>query len=463
MFAQISRKNRWSFAAVLSGLCSLFLATMPSLAANWPATPPYISNTGNQFAAQLVTINERDPAGEYEIRYTTDGTTPTASSTLYTTPFNVTSSKTIKAITVETANPTNKSTVTTSYIDVALAYLIGDAGVTIQSGNPAPVSTWADQSGNSTNATASGAARPTLNTVAINDEPGMMFDGSSQYFQLPSGFNTFSGGFSIFMVVKCASFPANAKILDLGKAGSGDNILMQISSSGSNAQLGVFSGTSGTFATSPFALTQNADQYQLLEAIFESGASGTGTFYINGTPGTANTSMNNIASGTRTSNYIGQASATGSYFPGTIAELVFFPNPLSSTSRTSVEAYFLQKYQLLSQVPPDPVFSVDSGTLNGPTPVVIMSRPDVSTHITLDNSTPTAASPVYDGCPIIINYTQSSSNSPANPVKAISIKNGVSSNVVTKNYTLDSGQWPAPSSSDTTAPTINLQLPAPTQ
>lgn len=98
----------------------------------------------------------------------------------------------------------------------------------------------------------------------------------------------------------------------------------------------------------------------------------------------------------------------------------------------------------------DPVFSLPSSTLSKPAQVAISIPFNGETRYTIDGTTPSGSSPLYTK-PFLVSWTQT--------VKAISIVSAVSSNVVSKTYTLDSAKFPAPSAGGTTAPVINLQLP----
>lgn len=51
--------------------------------------------------SQAITITGQDDKAGYTIYYTTDGSTPTASSSVYTAPINVSSTTTVKAITID--------------------------------------------------------------------------------------------------------------------------------------------------------------------------------------------------------------------------------------------------------------------------------------------------------------------------------------------------------------------------
>ena len=77
-------------------LCSL--STEVNVAPTISITPT--STTYGAGTSQAITITGSDKAG-YTIYYTTDGSTPTASSSVYTAPINVSSTTTVKAITID--------------------------------------------------------------------------------------------------------------------------------------------------------------------------------------------------------------------------------------------------------------------------------------------------------------------------------------------------------------------------
>lgn len=259
-------------------------------------------------------------------------------------------------------------------------------------------------------------------------------------------------GATLFVLTKPTALTANARILDIGQAGSGNNVICQIANTGSKGQLSVYSGTSGSDAQSAVAL--GSDVFQVLTGAQAAGSSnGAATFYINAYPGTTNTSMNNIANTSRTNNYIGQASSGGNFYAGKITDILLYTNKLSSIQMNGIIAYLSQRAQISYQTAIAPVFSQSPGTLTAPAQVSIKTEPGAQTFITRDNSTPSSSSQPYNGEPITINYTQT--------IKAISILNGVQSPISTANYVLDSSLWPAPNPADMAAPTINLELPTP--
>src|SRR5262249_24517286 len=154
---------------------------------------------------QSVTITAAPNA---DIRYTTDGTTPTGSSTLYSSPISLTSSTVIKALAVESW--------ATSPVAAAFIQLDGNSDQVVRDGlqlwlktefgvetSSGAVLNWADLSGNSNDASQSSSSlRPTLQTDAVNGQSAIGFNGSSQFLQLPSMFSYFSSGATGIAVVK---------------------------------------------------------------------------------------------------------------------------------------------------------------------------------------------------------------------------------------------------------------------
>jgi hypothetical protein len=92
--AAISENPAWSYPSSIVNAILVSIASTPAV-----ASPPTSDHgTGEYNAHQTVTLSQ---AQGLEIHYTTDGTTPTSSSTLYTAPFAVNVPTTVKAIAVQ--------------------------------------------------------------------------------------------------------------------------------------------------------------------------------------------------------------------------------------------------------------------------------------------------------------------------------------------------------------------------
>jgi hypothetical protein len=449
----LSRQRLFLMSALLVFVLMVGVTLKPAWAIT---TPPTISpSTGvypnTSSVGSPVTITAGMGATIY---YTTNGTTPTTSSTVYTAPFNITASTQVNAIAVISGVP---STVTTAYIDIdpnaaaiyrtnLIMWYTGDFGVSAPGGH---VTQWADLSGNSNNATqVSPSKEPSLISGAINGYAAVGFNGTSSYLSLPSATFTNSGA-TFFIVAKPTTLTANAQILDLGGATVPDN-LMEISENSSDAaQFSIYNSAGTSFTSVAAGTALSNTQFALIDVVEGDINSTTATLFINGSQAAQNASMNSVPAATLTSNFIAQYAGGGNYFPGQIAEMLVYNAPLTQSQRVAVEAYLMQRYQILEQVPTAPVISVAGGSLNGPTQVAIGAQPVSTIYYTLDGSTPTTSSPQYSG-PINVYYSLT--------LKAIAVSNGLGSSVSSQTYTLNTTQWPAPASG---GPSLQVDLTLP--
>jgi hypothetical protein len=99
------------FTSPLSGASVLYLASDPSPSV---VATPEISPDGGVFAGTVIVTFSCDTAGA-TIRYTTDGSDPTSSSTAYATPLILTSQTTVKAKGFKTGSTDSATVATTFY------------------------------------------------------------------------------------------------------------------------------------------------------------------------------------------------------------------------------------------------------------------------------------------------------------------------------------------------------------
>lgn len=445
------RRHFFAIASTGMLIADISLVCLPGCAQVAPA-PPAISIAGDFASPQLVTMTASSGA----IYFTTDGTVPTISSNLYTDQFYVTSSTQLRAVTFSSGG---YSDISAAYAQIdsslpsAKLWLRASSGVSTDSGSLPLVNSWQDISNSGNNAFAAGSGRPLLNDNSLNGFPTISFDGSTQSCSFPSLSlpGNLGYGISLFVVARPRSLEAGSCILNLHDS-TGKTISLEVAASGSYGQLGIYNGTNWTYAQSINPLSEN--HYQLLEAIQTVSPSSTGTFYVNGASGSAS-GMTAVSNVIWNGGALGCANSGGNYFQGDIAEAILFPTALTDSQRQNIEAYLIQKYQLLSLIPSTPIFTLSGGILTEPGQVMVKMQPGVTIRITTDGSDPTETSPIYYGAPIAINYTQT--------LKARSFANGLQSDVAIAVYTLDSTQWPAPSVSDMTQPSVTFQLPVATQ
>jgi hypothetical protein len=222
-------------------------------------------------------------------------------------------------------------------------WLKADAGVTSSSGN---VSAWADQSPAGNNAVqSSSGSQPQIISSAINGEPVMRFNGSSDYFQLGPGFQYMSSGITAFTVFTPTSASNNARIFDLGNGENSDNILLLHYYSQATMQLYDVIGSSVYEAVNGGTeLALNSPQ----EYTAGQDGSSSMSLYRNGTlVGQVTSGVTAYNDVLRNFNYIGKSDwPADAIYQGDIAEVLIYNRPLTSTEQQDVEVYLADKYGL---------------------------------------------------------------------------------------------------------------------
>lgn len=427
-------------------LAAFFLLCVQS--ANATPSPTISPGTGLYFDGPTVSVSV---SGGGNIFYTLDGSEPTQSSQQFSANIEINATTTVKAIAVQsgvpsavataviTVDPTIKPVVADTSTAPLRLFLRSDIGVTSSSGN---VSSWLDVSGQGKTVTqSSGSNQPSIILNDYNGHPALAM-ASSKYFDVPSGFADIPNP-AVYFVMK-PSNTSNGTLIDLGNGSASDNITA--SSSGSSATFQIYQGSTSSSITASSALT--LDQIQTLSMIR---ASVSGNIFTNGSADSSSGSVSQPNNTTRAQNHIGTDSSTSSnFYIGNLYELILYKGATSGIGDNEPDIYLAARYQPFTQMPPAPIISVSGGTLPGPTQVAIATPADCVVKFTTDGSTPNSGSSTYNG-PVNIYYSQ--------VLKAIAIKNGLSSSVASASYTLDSNQWPAPNPSDTTPLQVNVQSP----
>jgi hypothetical protein len=199
-------------------------------------------------------------------------------------------------------------------------WLRADLGITIATG----VSVWADQSGNSNNATQGTTGdQPAYNASdpAYNGQPTVQFNGSPDYMQM------------------AALFPAQpSTVYVVGECTSGSGNEPFFTESGNSAGL-YFSGVWEIYAGAVLSSANSVRTRQYFAAIFNGASS---DLYINNptTPAASGNASTISPSGTQ---YLG-TQGLGAFITGKIAEIIVYAGAHTSAQVTTVFAYFNNRY-----------------------------------------------------------------------------------------------------------------------
>ena len=186
------------------------------------------------------------------------------------------------------------------------------------------VSTWADKSGNGRNATGFGS--PSY----VSANRNVSFNGS-QYYTIPYA-GTHSTE-SVFFVLTCTNV-SDYQILLVGNV-SGTRQILQLA-----PQIGVTGVGNNASCGNP-----SINTLSMLEFTFNSSAS---FAYLNGTAGSAAAGMN---PGYESFLYLGCSLSVGTFFTGTISEVLIYNQFLSTYQRQAIEGYLAWKWNIISSLP----------------------------------------------------------------------------------------------------------------
>ena len=217
------------------------------------------------------------------------------------------------------------------------AWYIGNEGVETTG---TTISTWADQSVNSNNLTASGT-EPQLLADNVNNYDVIEFNGSTNFFSVSnnSSLSMNTDGVSIFTIISTKTF-ADSGILNKNSTYS-----LEVDSSDG------YLFKNGTDTARPSSFVGLTETYHLVGAITDKDDdTGLGGLFIDGVSTVGIT----FGAGTDNSNelFIGKTSG-GAHFAGNIAEIVLIKGECDTENRQLVEGYLANKYATVSLLPSD--------------------------------------------------------------------------------------------------------------
>lgn len=219
-------------------------------------------------------------------------------------------------------------------------WLKGDTGLTgTTTGSDFFVSGWADQSGNSNDASqGTTAAKPTTVPSGLNNYQTLRFDGTDDFMQISDAatLDMQAFGVSIFIMAK-----------PIGTAGSNDRMLFKDGTydTGLDGAGNETTFSNGTTVVYGSGNSYTNDNFQIFEVVSND------SYYVNGT---AVTGVTSISLGADNSNQVLISSASGSDFLNAeYAEIVMVQGNVSDGDRQKIEGYLAQKYGTWPSLPSD--------------------------------------------------------------------------------------------------------------
>lgn len=219
-----------------------------------------------------------------------------------------------------------------------------------------PVTIWPDASAYRSNPTASGSGAPTLVSNAIGGRPAVRFDGVNDFLALPGAYNDFTGGLTLFVVMRPTVLQPGAKVFLLGNGAGAANI--GVGRAGTTSGYEYFtnnaSGSYGTLATTSGMVAGQASLLALRQQAGSVNGLSYAEIFQNGTA-LAGKAVYVPPVTTRGTNYIGKSYWADGFFQGDVAEVLLYNRVLTTTEENAVQSYIATRYGLtLGSMPPPP-------------------------------------------------------------------------------------------------------------
>jgi len=210
-----------------------------------------------------------------------------------------------------------------------------------------PVTQWQSAGGEPIAATSTVGIAPIFQTSAIDVRPAVRFDGVDDYLTMPAGFQDFTGGMLLFVVMRPTVLQQGFKIVALGNGPGQQDIVL--GRAGSTSGFQYFTNDSnggwGWFDTSGGLAVGEATVVSVMQQAGAANSSRQADLAVNGVSlQSGNVYVPPVT--TRGLNYIGKSYCNEGMFQGDVAEIILYNRTLSAEEKAVVEDHLSQKYVL---------------------------------------------------------------------------------------------------------------------
>ena len=399
------------------------------------ATPAFSPVAGAYVSSQTVTISSSTSGAT--IYYTTNGTTPTTSSTVYSAPITVSTSETVEALAVKSGD-TNSAVGSAAYIinaTVATPTFSPAAG----SYGPAQTVTISSSTSGATIYYTTNGTTPTTSSTVYSSPITVSANETVEALAVKSGYNNSTVGSAAYVINGTVATPTFSPAA--GSYGPAQTVTISSSTSGTT----IYYTTNGTTPTTSSTVYSSAITVSASETVkalavktgYTNSAVGSAAYVINGTVATPTFSP--VAGTYATSQTVTITSATSGatiYYTtnGTTptTSSTVYSSAITVAASETVEALAVKSgytnsavgsaAYVISGTVATPTFSPAAGSYGPAQTVTITSATSGATiYYTTNGTTPTTSSTVYSSA-----ITVSASET----VKALAAKSGYTNSAV---------------------------------